>query len=113
MAKFSMKKGGKEVGPASTYAEPHTMKGKTTAKSGRPVPKGEKTMATRVNGPQPSTTDSYKSSVTKPGNGMDKMNVSVASTSKGNYPKENPYGVGVMRGYGAATKGRKISGKMG
>jgi len=25
----------------------------------------------------------------------------------------NPYGVGVMRGYGAATKGRKISGKMG
>jgi hypothetical protein len=25
----------------------------------------------------------------------------------------NPYGVGEMRGYGAATKGRKISGKMG
>jgi hypothetical protein len=25
----------------------------------------------------------------------------------------NPRGVGVMRGYGAATKGRKISGKMG
>lgn len=29
MAKYSMKKGGKEVGPASTYAEPHTMQGKT------------------------------------------------------------------------------------
>ena len=28
MASYSMKKGGKEVGPASTYAEPHTMKGK-------------------------------------------------------------------------------------
>ena len=28
MAKYSMKKGGKEVGPASAYAEPHTMKGK-------------------------------------------------------------------------------------
>jgi hypothetical protein len=28
MAKYSMKKGGKEVGPASVYAEPHTMKGK-------------------------------------------------------------------------------------
>jgi hypothetical protein len=27
MAKFSMKKGGKEVGPASTYAKPHDMKG--------------------------------------------------------------------------------------
>jgi len=25
----------------------------------------------------------------------------------------NPYGVKEMRGYGAATKGRKISGKMG
>jgi hypothetical protein len=41
------------------------------------------------------------------------MNISVGGISKGNYAKENPYGVGVMRGYGAATKGRKISGKMG
>jgi hypothetical protein len=31
MAKYSMKKGGKEVGPASTYAEPHTMTGKKVA----------------------------------------------------------------------------------
>jgi len=29
MAKFSMKKGGKEVGPASVYAKPHTMTGST------------------------------------------------------------------------------------
>lgn len=28
MAKFSMKQGGKEVGPASVYAKPHTMDGK-------------------------------------------------------------------------------------
>ena len=28
MAKFSMKQGGKEVGPASVYAKPHTMSGK-------------------------------------------------------------------------------------
>jgi hypothetical protein len=27
MAKFSMKKDGKEIGPASVYAQPHTMKG--------------------------------------------------------------------------------------
>ena len=27
MAKFSMKKGGKEVGPAEVYAPPHTMTG--------------------------------------------------------------------------------------
>jgi len=29
MAKFSMKKGGKEVGPASVYAQPHNMSGGT------------------------------------------------------------------------------------
>ena len=28
MAKYSMKQGGKEVGPASVYAKPHTMSGK-------------------------------------------------------------------------------------
>jgi hypothetical protein len=88
MAKFSMKKGGKEVGPASVYAAPHTMDGK----------------ATNV------VTDS----TTKPGKDkINQMNMSVAGVSKGNYAPINPYGVGVMRGYGAATKGRKISGKMG
>jgi hypothetical protein len=30
MAKFSMKQGGKEVGPASVYAPPHDMTGKPT-----------------------------------------------------------------------------------
>jgi hypothetical protein len=54
-----------------------------------------------------------QSAVTKPGNGVDNINISVGGISKGNYKPENPYGVGVMRGYGAATKGRKISGKMG
>lgn len=44
---------------------------------------------------------------------MDVMNMSVGGVSKGNYRSTNPYGVGEMRGYGAATKGRKISGKMG
>ena len=88
MAKFSMKKGGKEVGPASVYAAPHTMDGK----------------ATNV------VTDS----TTKPGKDkINQMNMSVAGVSKGNYAAINPYGVGQMRGYGAATKGRKISGKMG
>jgi len=29
MAKFSQKKGGKEVGSAAVYAEPHTMDGKS------------------------------------------------------------------------------------
>jgi hypothetical protein len=88
MAKFSMKKGGKEVGPAEVYAAPHTMDGKAT--------------------------NIVADSTTKPGKDkINQMNMSVAGVSKGNYSPINPYGVGVMRGYGAATKGRKISGKMG
>jgi len=88
MAKYSMKKGGKEVGPAEIYAAPHTMEGG----------------ATNVKTYQKAETGAQE---------MTKLNMSVGGISKGNYAKENPYGVGVMRGYGAATKGRKISGKMG
>jgi len=88
MAKYSMKRGGKEVGPASVYAEPHTMKGqKVTAEAILKEESGAECMT--------------------------KLNISVGGISKGNYSKINPYGVGEMRGYGAATKGRKISGKMG
>ena len=36
MAKYSMKMGGKEVGPASVYAEPHTMTGKKVAAQSNP-----------------------------------------------------------------------------
>ena len=34
MAKFSMKVGGNEVGPASIYAQPHTMSGGTEVSLG-------------------------------------------------------------------------------
>jgi hypothetical protein len=88
MAKYSMKKGGKEVGPAEVYAAPHTMDAKKT------------------------NVDTYQKTETG-AERINKMNPSVAGVSKGDYAPENPYGVGVMRGYGAATKGRKISGKMG
>jgi hypothetical protein len=86
MAKYSMKKGGKEVGPAEVYAEPHTMAGKkiTTAKD----------------------------AVTKPGNGVDKVNMSVAGISKGNYQPINKHGEMKIRGTGAATKGTKARGPM-
>jgi hypothetical protein len=84
---YSMKKGGKEVGPASVYAEPHTMDGKKMKNA--------------------------KDSVTKLGNGVDKINMSVAGVSKGNYAPENKYGKIQMRGTGAATKGKMSSGKMG
>jgi hypothetical protein len=86
MATYSMKKGGKEVGPASTYAEPHTMDGKKM--------------------------DNAKSAVTKPGNGMDKINMSVAGVSKGNYPPDNKNGAMKIRGTGAATKGTMARGPM-
>ena len=43
------------------------------------------------------------------------LDIAVAGLSKGNAKgdKVNPHGTGVMRGFGAATKGKKISGKMG
>ena len=85
---YSKKVQGKEVGQAEVYAPPHTMEGKKTD----------------VNTYQKEETGAEC---------MNNMNISSGLVSKGNYAKENPYGVGVMRGYGAATKGRKISGKMG
>jgi hypothetical protein len=63
--------------------------------------------------PMPSSAAQPESVVSKPGNGMDQLNISVGNTSKGNVKGTNPDGTGQMRGYGAATKGRKISGKMG
>ena len=74
--------------PAQAYDEPHKMSGEKT---------------------NTSTYSDYEAGAKV----LDKANISVGGISKGNYAKENPYGVGVMRGYGAATKGRKISGKMG
>jgi hypothetical protein len=88
MAKYSMKKGGKEVGPASVYAAPHTMKGKTM------------------------DAKKIKEAVTKPGNGMDKVNMSVSGISKGNYEPINKHGEIKIRGTGAATKGTKARGPM-
>jgi hypothetical protein len=81
-----MKVKGKEIGPAEIYAEPHTMDGKkiTTAKD----------------------------AVTKPGNGIDKVNMSVGGYSKGNYEPINKHGEMKIRGTGAATKGTKARGPM-
>jgi hypothetical protein len=86
MAKYSMKQGGKEVGDADVYAEPHTMDGKkiTTAKD----------------------------AVTKSGNGIDQVNMSVGGFSKGNYSPINKHGEMKIRGTGAATKGTKSRGPM-
>jgi hypothetical protein len=86
MAKYSMKKGGKEIGPASVYAEPHTMDGKKMKNA--------------------------NDAVVKPGNGVDKVNMSVGGYSKGNFDPINKNGEIKIRGTGAATKGTKARGPM-
>ena len=84
MAKYSQKQGGKEVGQAATYAEPHTMDGKKI-KGDLPYTAGAKVMT--------------------------EMNPSVAGISKGNYKPTKTDGI-TMRGAGAATKGIKCRGPM-
>ena len=37
MSSFSMKRGGKEVGPASVYAKPHDMKGRAGVRMDEPM----------------------------------------------------------------------------
>lgn len=47
------------------------------------------------------------------GQNVASLNIAVASVGKNAFKPTNPYGQKEMRGYGAATKGRKISGKQG
>ena len=86
MAKFSMKQGGKEVGSAAVYAEPHTMDGKAMT--------------------------SVKECVTKPGNGVDQIKMSVSGTFKSQKDEVKTSGI-AQRGHGAATKGFTSRGPMG
>ena len=86
MAKYSQKQGGKEVGQAAVYAEPHTMDAKKVKASDLKYTAGAKV--------------------------MDEMNPSVAGLSKGNYKAEKTDGI-KMRGAGAATKGTMCRGPMG
>ena len=47
------------------------------------------------------------------GENLSKNNIAVGNSGKNAFAPENPYGQKEMRGFGAATKGRKISGKQG
>ena len=87
MAKYSMKVKGKEIGPASVYAEPHTMSGKST----------------NVNTYQKEKTGAEC---------MNEMNISVGGISKGNTKPAKTDGIKI-RGTGAATKGTMARGPMG
>ena len=85
MAKYSMKVKGKEIGPASTYAEPHTM-------SGKKAPIKEAGVA-----------DNKKY--------LKDANVSVANSRSNDYPPTKTDGIKI-RGTGAATKGLMARGPM-
>jgi hypothetical protein len=84
---YSMKSGGKEIGPASVYAEPHTMDGK-------------KMKIPAVPGKEPSSSK------------LGTMDVSIGNISKsaGNEPIKDS-GIKV-RGTGCATKGLMARGPM-
>jgi hypothetical protein len=87
MAKFSMKQNGKEVGPASVYAAPHTMSGKSSGIESNP-------------GKQPNRSQ------------LDTLDVSIGGISKsaGNEAVKTD-GIKI-RGTGAATKGIMARGPM-
>ena len=91
MAKFSMKQGGKEVGPASTYAKPHDMSGGKVELN-------------------------YKDG-TNPGFGENRSKLETADISLGQFSKSagnEPIKTdGIkMRGTGCATKGTMSRGPM-
>jgi hypothetical protein len=86
MAKFSQKRGGKEVGQAPTYAAPHDMKGKATSIQA-------------------------DSAYTTGAKALDVANISVGGISKGNTKPTKTDGI-KMRGAGAATKGFMCRGPM-
>ena len=83
---YTMKKGGKEVGSASVYAEPHTMDGKA--------------MKVTSNGKEPSSSD------------LSTLDVSVGAFSK-SAGDEQVKTTGIkIRGTGAATRGVMARGPM-
>jgi hypothetical protein len=96
MAKFSMKKGGKEVGNAGVYAQPHTMKG--TAMNAKEA------MKSVSRKPDPNT---LKATDMKPG-GQPAPRVSA-----GDPDRDDVKTTGIkIRGTGAATKGVMARGPM-
>jgi hypothetical protein len=86
MAKYSMKRDGKEVGPASVYAEPHDMMGNKVTVAG-----------------------SIKD--TSGAKAMDEMNISIGNISKNIGKPTKTNGI-ETRGNGCATKGRTARGPM-
>jgi hypothetical protein len=86
MPKYSMKRDGKEVGPASVYAEPHTMSGKKVTVAG-------------------AIKDESGAQV------MDELDISIGKISKSLGKGVKTSGIKI-RGTGAATKGVMARGPM-
>ena len=61
---------------------------------------------------QPMQNPNPQGEVHSQGNSLNDLKISLGNNTKG-YASDNPFGTKQMRGYGAATKGRKISGKQG
>ena len=87
MAKFSMKRDGKEVGGASVYAQPHTMSGKAVGIESNP-------------GKEPNRSKA------------DTVNMSVGNISKNAGDKQVKTDGIKVRGTGAATRGVMARGPM-
>jgi len=87
MAKFSMKQDGKEVGPASVYAQPHNMSGKAVGIESNP-------------GKEPNRSKA------------DTVNMSIGNISKDAGNKQVKTDGIKVRGTGAATKGLMARGPM-
>jgi len=110
----NMKDNKVKVTPATSYPLGHATENKdASAYTGFSYPTGGGDDIGVYKQPMPNPNGLEQEAVSMPGNGISKMNISVGGVSKGNYGEVNPYGVKEMRGYGAATKGRKISGKQG
>ena len=87
MAKYSQKMMGKEVGPASVYAKPHTMKGKAVTVESQPG-----------SGPVRNNSDTVDMSVGNIDKSRGKHDVKTSGIK--------------IRGTGAATKGTMARGPM-
>jgi hypothetical protein len=88
MAKFSMKKGGKEVGSADVYAPPHNMDGKAGVD-----------LSNNGYGPNPKRTE------------ISDLAVSIKDLRSKPYPESKTSGI-ETRGNGCATKGTMARGPM-
>lgn len=102
-----------KVRPAESYPLGHAKNNKSAdSYTGFVYPTGGGNDIGIYKQPMPSPVAGEMNTVHSEGNSLNDLKISVGNNTKG-YKQENPYGVKEMRGYGAATKGRKISGKQG